>query len=99
MIAEPIPSSDRSLTPLLLRGAAWLFGVLAALSFWVGGRALHEFAKLDRMIGEMGGFALTALFAVFAVVLRGIAERVETHDDGKPITLAIGGAGENEKTN
>lgn len=65
----------------------------------MGGRELNEFAKLDRMIGEMGGSALTALFAVLAVVLRGIAEGVETHDDGKPITLAIGGTGENEKTN
>ena len=65
MVDEPNPS-DRPLTPLLIRGAAWLFGVAAALSFFVGGRALHEFAKFDRMSGEMIGIVLAAVLGLIA---------------------------------
>jgi hypothetical protein len=85
--------------PMLLRGAAWFFGISAALSFWAGGRALNEFAKLDRTVAEMAGIALSVLLAVFAVALKGLADRVETHDDGKPISLGIGETTENDKAN
>jgi hypothetical protein len=86
------------LTSSLLRGAAWFFGIAAGLSFWVGGRALNEFAKFDRMLGEMAGIGLAAVLGVIAVLLRGFAERLEDHDDGQSISLAIGAAKENEKS-
>jgi hypothetical protein len=52
-----------------------LLGVVAALSFWVGGGALHEFAKVDRMFAEMIGIVLGLVLGVIAVLLRALAER------------------------
>jgi hypothetical protein len=91
-------SPDRSLTSSLLRGAEKLLGAAAGLSFLFGGRALHEFAKFDRMLGEMAGIFLAFVLGLLAFLLRGMAERVEDHDDGEPVGLAIGAAKENEKT-
>jgi len=66
-------------------------------SFFWGGRALNEFAKIDRMLGEMAGIFLGLVLGVFAVVLKGMAEHAEHPDDGNPVSLAIGAANENEK--
>lgn len=89
---------DRSLTSSLLRGAALLLGVVAALSFWGCGRALHEFAKFDRMFAEMIGIVLGLGLGLIAVLLRGFAERLEDHDDGEPVRLAINDRKENQET-
>ena len=96
----PVPTSNpnRSLTSSLLRGAALLFGAAAGLSFWIGGRALHEFAKFDRMLGELVGIGLAVVLGVIAVLLKGLAERIEDHDDGQPISLAISTTKESETT-
>jgi RecB family exonuclease len=85
----PTSTPDRSLTSDLLRGAAWIFGVAAALSFWVGGRALHEFAGFDRIFGEMAGILLAISLGLIAFSLRGLAERIEDHDDGEPVSLEL----------
>lgn len=66
-----------------------LLGVVAAVSFWVGGRALHEFARFDRMFAEMIGIVLGLVLGVIAVLVRGLAERLEDRDDGEPVRLAI----------
>lgn len=62
-----------------------LFGVAGGLSFWVGGRALHEFAAFDRMFGEMTGILLAVVLGLIAVLLKGLAERIENRDDGEPV--------------
>jgi hypothetical protein len=61
---------------LLLRGLASLFAVLAGLAFWVGGRAINEFAKTERVLAEIEGIALAALFFGFGVIAQIAADRV-----------------------
>lgn len=70
-------ASRKATLASLLRGAAWLFAVLAGLAFWVGGRAISEFAKTERVLAEMEGFALTALFGGLGVIAKTAADRVE----------------------
>lgn len=74
-----------------------LFGVAAVLSFWVGGRAFHEFGHFDRMFGEMVGIFLALALGLIAALLKGLAERIESHDDGRPVSLAIDAAKESEQ--
>ena len=85
----PTSTPAKSLTSSLLKGVAKLFAVVGVLSFLVGGRALHEFSGFDRMFGEMTGIFLAAVLGLIAVLLKGLAERVEDHDNGEPVSLAI----------
>lgn len=62
----------------LLRGLSGLFFVVAGLAFWVGGRAISEFAKIDRILGEMLGLALAGAFAVFGLVAKTLGEPDES---------------------
>src|ERR1035438_409448 len=89
-LSMSVSTPSRSLTSSLLKGAAYLFGVTAGLLFFVGGRALHEFGKFDRMFGEMTSMVVAVVLGAVAVLLRGLAERIEAHDDGEPVRLAIG---------
>jgi len=41
------------------------------------------------MFGEMTGIFLAAVLGLIAVLLKGLAERVEDHDNGEPVSLAI----------
>ena len=95
----PTSTPGRSLTAFLLKGLALFCGIVAGLSFWAGGRALHEFAKFDRMLGEMMGIVLALVLGLIAVLLKGIAQRIEDHDDGEPTSLAIGAGNQGEKPN
>ena len=81
----------------LLRGVAWIFGVAAALSFWVGGRALHEFAGFDRIFGEMVGILLAIALGLITLSLRGLAERIDDHDNGEPVSLELSDRKSTEK--
>jgi hypothetical protein len=75
-----------------------IFGVTASLLFLVGGRALHEIRKFDRMFGEMTSMVGAVVLGAVAVLLRGLAERIEAHDGGEPVRLAIGDGKENGET-
>jgi hypothetical protein len=51
-------------------------GVLAAaggILFFIGGRALHEFAGVDRVIAEIEGLAAAAVLIALGVGLRAAA--------------------------
>jgi hypothetical protein len=54
--------------------------VIAGLSFWFGGRLITEFAKTDRMLGEMAGIGLAAVCAGIGA----IAKAAEERDEGEP---------------
>jgi hypothetical protein len=50
------------------------------------------------MSGEMIGILLAAILGLIAVLLKGLAERVEDHDDGEPVSLAISDGKEDDKS-
>jgi hypothetical protein len=74
-------ASRKATLASLLRGVAWLFVVLAGLAFWVGGRAISEFAKTERVLAEMEGIALAVLFGGLGAIAKTAADRVE-EDEG-----------------
>ena len=62
----------------LLSKALFLIG---GLSFFFGGRALAEFAKVDRLLAEMAGIALAFVFVLLGFGLRSFSEKL-TEADG-----------------
>jgi len=90
-------SKKRCFLQNLLKGIALTFGVAAGFSFWVGGRAIHEMTQTDRLLAEMEGIALAVVFALLAVLLKGLAERIEDPDYGETVSLAIGKTSEGEE--
>lgn len=58
----------------LIRGLAWLSFAIAGLLFWVGGRAFAEFGHMDRLLGEILGLALAAVFAAIGMVAKNAGE-------------------------
>src|SRR4029077_5645510 len=67
-------ASTRSALKVLLRGVSWLLLVVAGLAFWVGGWAISDFAKTDRIFAEMEGITL-------AVVVGGLGFAAKTAAD------------------
>jgi hypothetical protein len=61
-----MPDMERAPLKSLLNGVAWFFLVVAGIAFWVGGRAIHEFANTERMLAEMEGIGIAVLFGGFA---------------------------------
>jgi hypothetical protein len=45
----------------------------AGLSFWVGGRAIHEFAGTDRIVAEFWGIALAVGLGLMGVLIQGFS--------------------------
>lgn len=48
--------------------------VLAGLAFFVGGRAIHEFAGVERVLAEVEGLALTFAFGLVAFIAQRAGE-------------------------
>jgi hypothetical protein len=59
----------------LFRAVSWLLFGVAGFAFWVGGRAISEFGKTDRGLGEMGGLALAALLVGLGAVAKAAGDR------------------------
>jgi hypothetical protein len=55
MLSPMISDSTKSTFKAFLRGVSGLLFGIAGISFWVGGRAISEFSKTDRVLGEMAG--------------------------------------------
>ena len=53
--------SENKLMKQLVSGLSWMLIAGGGLSFWIGGRALHEFAGIDRAIAEVEGLAVAAV--------------------------------------
>ncbi len=77
-------ASTHSVVQALLRGVAWFMFVIAGLSFWFGGRLITEFAKTDRMLGEMAGIGLAAVCVGIGAIAKAAVDPSEESDEGEP---------------
>jgi vacuolar-type H+-ATPase subunit I/STV1 len=64
---------ESSALGVFLRGVSWVLIVVGGLSIWMGGRAISEFAKMDRVLAEMLGLALAAGCIAVGLVLKSFA--------------------------
>jgi uncharacterized membrane protein len=74
---------NRSALRGLLRGLSWLLLAFAGLSFWVGGRAISEFGKVDRLLAEFLGLSLAGVAGLLGYVLK---EKADDFDDSPDST-------------
>jgi hypothetical protein len=56
-----------------------LFGI-AGLLFFVGGRAISEFTKTDRVLAEMLGIGLAVVFGIFGMAAKNAADNRDDED-------------------
>ena len=62
--------SKNRLLKQIVGGLSWVLLAAGGMSFWIGGRALHEFAGIDRSIAEIEGLAGAAVLIALGAVLR-----------------------------
>ena len=55
--------------------------VVAGLAFWVGGRAISEFAKTDRILAEMEGITLAVVVGALGFAARTAADNLAEGED------------------
>jgi len=48
--------------------------------FLVGGRAISEFTKTERVLAEMLGIGLAVVFVIFGMVAKGAADNLDDED-------------------
>jgi hypothetical protein len=77
-------TSTHSVVQALLRGLAWLMFVIAGLSLWFGGRLITEFAKTDRILGEIAGIGLAVICAGIGAIGEAAKDPSEERDEGEP---------------
>ncbi len=79
-------TGTKSALASLLKGTAWLLFAVAAFAFWVGGRAINEFAGTERITAEIEGTGLAALFGLMGAIAKTAATRVE--EGASPVSLS-----------
>jgi hypothetical protein len=60
----------------LLKGTSQVLFTIAGLLFLVGGRAVSEFTKADRLLAECLGIGLAVVFLVLGFVVKNAADDV-----------------------
>ena len=78
--AVSVNASIRLALKYLLTGVAWVLFATAGLSFWFGGRAIHEFAKTERLLAEMEGIGLAAVCGALGAFAKAAAENLAEAD-------------------
>ena len=74
-------SPTRPVLQAFLRAGSWLLLGIAGISFWVGGRAISEFAKVDRILAEFLGLLIAAVTGVAGYVLKTSADELDGTED------------------
>jgi hypothetical protein len=74
-------ASTRLASKYLLRGVSWLLLAVAGLAFLVGGRAISEFGKTDRIVAEMEGIGLAIVTGGLGLVAKTAAENLDEDED------------------
>ena len=70
-------TATRSVLKAFLRAASWLFLGIAGIAFWVGGRAISEFAKVDRILAEFLGLLIAVVTGIAGYVLKTSADDLD----------------------
>ena len=65
--------SSRSILKALLIGFYWGMVTIAFLSFWVGGRLIHDLAHIDRIFAEIVGIAIALLCGALGFLAKNFA--------------------------
>lgn len=60
-----------------LRGPSSVLGIVAGLSFFFGGRVIHEFGRVDRTLAEIMGIALAFLCLIGIAVAQHAIDDIE----------------------
>jgi hypothetical protein len=63
-------ASTKSTLASLLQGLAWLLFAIGGIAFWLGGRAINEFAKTERILAEMEGIGIAVLCATLGALTK-----------------------------
>ena len=74
-------TASRPVLKAFLRAGSWLLLGIAALAFWVGGRALSEFAKVDRILAEFLGLLIAVVAGIVGYVLKTSADDLDGGED------------------
>ena len=74
-------AATRSFWKAFLHGLAWILFAIAGVAFWVGGRAISEFAKIDRILAEMLGLGIAFATGVLGWILKSTADDLSTEQD------------------
>ena len=93
----PTSAHFRQVASTVLKVVSLLLGTAAVLSYFFGGRALHDFASIGRLFGEAIGLAFALVIGMIALFLKTFAEQIEEHDDGAPVSLSIGATEKNDE--
>ena len=60
-----------------LRGLSSILLVICGLSFFFGGRAIHEFGRVDRTLAEVIGIAASFICLIGAAVAKHVIDDIE----------------------
>ena len=74
-------AATRLVLKALLSGLAWLLFAIAGLAFWVGGRAISEFAKTDLILAELLGIGVAFATGALGFILKSTADDLDGSED------------------
>jgi hypothetical protein len=74
-------ATTRLASRYLLRGVSWLLLAVAGIAFLVGGRAISEFGKTDRVLAEMEGLGLAIVTGGLGLVAKTAADNLDQDED------------------
>jgi len=70
-------NATRSVLRAFLGGLVWCFFSIAAISFMWGGGLYARLTRSDRLLDEMGGLALAAVFGLLGGVTKVAQQRLQ----------------------
>jgi hypothetical protein len=76
-----VTAATQSFWKALLHGLAWVLFAIAGLAFWVGGRAISEFGKVDRIVAKMLGLLIAAATGALGYVLKNFSDDLGSDQD------------------
>lgn len=76
-----VTAATQSFRKALLQGLAWVLFAIAGLAFLVGGRAISDFGKIDRIAAEMLGLLIAAVTGALGYVLKNFSDDLGSDQD------------------